>query len=57
MAYNTMCLASEFLAVAAPAIGDTRNMKTPVIVAIIAVALIVGCLLLGGKPKNKDDKK
>ena len=39
------------------AIGDTRNMKTPVIVAVIAIVLIVGCLILSSKPKNKDDKK
>ena len=56
MTYNIMCLAAGLLT-SFPVIGDTRNMKTPVIVAIIAVVLIVGCLILSAKPKNKDDKK
>ena len=56
MTYNSMCLAAGLLT-SFPVIGDTRNMKTPVIVAIIAVVLIVGCLILSAKPKNKDDKK
>lgn len=51
-----MCLAAGLLTTF-PAIGDTRNMKTPVIVAVIAIVLIVGCLILSSKPKNKDDKK
>ncbi len=56
MTYNIMCLAAGLLTTF-PAIGDTRNMKTPVIVAVIAIVLIVGCLILSSKPKNKDDKK
>ncbi len=56
MTYNIMCLAAGLLT-SFPVIGDTRNMKTPVIVAVIAVVLIVGCLILSAKPKNKDDKK
>ena len=56
MTYNIMCLAAGLLT-SFPVIGDTRNMKTPVIVAVIAVVLIVGCLILSSKPKNKDDKK
>ena len=56
MTYNIMCLAAGLLT-SFPVIGDTRNMKTPVIVAIIAVVLIVGCLILSAKPKNKDGKK
>ncbi len=56
MTYNIMCLAAGLLT-SFPVIGDTRNMKTPVIVAIIAVVLIVGCLILSSKPKNKGDKK
>lgn len=57
MAYNLMSVAAGLLAVVPyPVIGDTRNMKTPVIVAVIAVVLIVGCLILSGKPKNKNDK-
>ena len=56
MTYNIMCLAAGLLT-SFPVIGDTRNMKTPVIVAIIAVVLIVGCLILSAKPKNKGDKK
>jgi glucose uptake protein GlcU len=43
------------LAAASPATGDTRDMKTPVIVAIVAVVLIIVCLLLSGKPKNKEN--
>lgn len=56
MTFKMMCLASSLLEVASPATGDTRNMKTPVIIAIVAVVLIVGCLLLSGKPKDKDKK-
>ncbi|MBE6852706.1 MAG: hypothetical protein E7505_04435 [Ruminococcus sp.] len=43
-----------FYAAASPATGDTRNMKAPVIVGIVAVVLIIACLLLSGKPKNND---
>ncbi|WP_156036785.1 hypothetical protein [Ruminococcus sp. HUN007] len=57
MAFNIMSLAAGLLTIPYPVIGDTRNMKTPVIVAIIAVVLIVACLVLSSKPKNKDDKK
>ncbi|MCQ2465160.1 MAG: hypothetical protein MJ095_06225 [Oscillospiraceae bacterium] len=54
MAFNIMnAAAAALLAVPAPMIGDTRNMKTPVIVAVVAVVLIVGCLLLSGKSKDK----
>ena len=56
MTYNIMCLAAGLLTTF-PVIGDTRNMKTPVIVAVIAVVLIVACLILSSKPKNKGDKK
>lgn len=56
MLYNIMCTASSLLTVPNPVIGDTRNMKTPVIVAVIAVVLIVGCLLLSGKSKDNNKK-
>ena len=39
MTYNIMCLAAGLLTTF-PVIGDTRNMKTPGIVAIIAIVLI-----------------
>lgn len=56
MSLKMMNLASLLLESAAPLTGDTRNMKTPVIIAILAVVLIVGCLLLSGKSKNNDKK-
>ncbi|MDO5149740.1 MAG: hypothetical protein ACI4KB_11735 [Oscillospiraceae bacterium] len=56
MSLKMMNLASLLLESAAPLTGDTRNMKTPVIIAIVAVVLIVGCILLSGKSKNNDKK-
>lgn len=53
MNYSVMCLAWTLLETVSPATGDTRNMKTPVLVAIIAVVLIVACLVLSGKSKDK----
>ncbi len=57
MNYSLMCFAASYLTAVYPVIGDTRNMKTPVLVGIIAVVLIVACLVLSGKPKNKDNDK
>lgn len=56
MSFKMMNLVSLLLESAAPLTGDTRNMKTPVIIAILAVVLIVGCLLLSGKSKNNNKK-
>jgi len=54
MAFNIMCIASLLLSAVNPVIGDTRNMKTPIIVAVVAVVLIVVCLLLSKKPKDNN---
>lgn len=53
MLLNIMSLAWTLLETASPVTGDTRNMKTPVLVAVIAVVLIVACLVLSGKSKDK----
>ncbi|MCI6582109.1 MAG: hypothetical protein MSH15_09080 [Oscillospiraceae bacterium] len=56
MSLKMLNFASLLLESATPLTGDTRNMKTPVIIAIVAVVLIVGCLLLSGKSKNNGKK-
>ncbi len=36
-----------------PATGDTRDVKLPIIIAVIAVLLIVVSVALSAKPKDK----
>ena len=57
MNYQLLSFASVLLAATSPATGDTRNAKTPIIIAVIAVVLIILCLVLGSKKGNGDGPK
>lgn len=56
MTFKLFYLANVLLATASPATGDTRNVKLPVILGIVAVVLIILCIVLTKKPGNKDKK-